>query len=199
MLKVAGHLKKHYKPVCLIFEDFKNRGAQGATLEEYMKAIEGHAVSYADEDEQNTFKGDMLEILAEIFFKAFENSPVVGLREYAPIPLEDDYGVDGKGINAIGKHCAVQSKYRSNPFELITYAEIARTYASGRIQLGLDLEGGDCIYVFTTAMGVNIQCQTVFKSMLRVLNKEVIGKEINNNISFWGYAFKEVAETLLVD
>jgi hypothetical protein len=79
----------------------------------------------------------------------------------------------------------------------VTYKELARTYTSGRIQLGLDLEGNDCIYVFTTAMGVNIQCQTVFKGMLRVLNREIIGREINNNASFWLLAFNEVKSTLL--
>ena len=196
MLKIAGHIRKHYKPVCIIFEEFKNRGTTGATLDEYIKAVEKHAATYPDAD-RLSFKGDMFEILAEIFFKAFENSSTVGLREYTPIPLEEDYGVDGKGINAIGKQCAVQCKYRSNPLELVTYSEIARTYTSGRVQLGLNLEGADCIYVFTTALGVNIQCQTVFGDKVRVLNKDVIGREINNNVSFWALAFEEISNTLL--
>jgi len=199
MLKIAGHVKKHYKPVCLLFEDFKNRNGQNATLEEFMKFVESYAADIQNEDERMTFKGDMLEILAELFFKAFANSPTVGLTDYTPVPITEDFGVDGQGKNATGKHCAVQSKYRSNPLDLVTYAEIARTYTSGRVQLGLSLEGDDCIFVFTTALGVNIQCQTVFKGMVRVIGREIIAREINNNVSFWNMAFEEIRVTLLGD
>jgi hypothetical protein len=197
MLKTAGHVAKHYKPCCNIFEDFLKRGTSNATLEEYMKAVEIYAKTIKDDDARLTFKGDMLEILAEIFFKAFANDPRVGLRNYAPIPLDEDYGVDGQGCNANGKKCAVQVKYRANPLDLVTYAEIARTYASGVVQLGLDLKGDNCIFVFTTANGVNFHCETVFKKMLRILNRPVIENEINNNASFWQLAFNEIRETLL--
>jgi len=196
MLKTAGHVKKHYKPVCLIFEAFKDR-AEGATLENYIKEVEKHAGNIQDEDARMSFKGDMLEVLAEIFFKAFENNPAVGLRDYTPIPLDEDYGVDGKGVNANGAGCAVQIKYRSNPFDLVTYAEIARTYTSANVQLALDLKGNDRIYVFTTALDANIQCHTVFKGMVRVLGKEAISREINNNQNFWLFAFDEIKETLI--
>jgi hypothetical protein len=193
MLKTAGHVKKHYKPVCSIFEEFKD----GATLEGYVREVEKYAANIQDEDTRMSFKGDMLEILAEIFFKAFENNPAVGLRDYTPIPLDEDFGVDGKGINANGKDCAVQVKYRGNPFDLISYSDIARTYTSANLQLGLELEGDDRIYVFTTAIDVNIQCHTVFKGMVRVLGKEIVSREINNNRNFWLLAYNEVRETLL--
>lgn len=192
MLKTSGHVKKYCKPVLSIFKGC----SKGATLEEYMKAIEKYALQISDEDERRTFKGDMLEILAEIFFKAFENSPTVGLRNYTPIPLDQDYGVDAKGINANGETCAVQVKYRLNPLEEITYSDIARTYASGNIQLKLDLKGKDRIYVFTTASGVNKECRKVFNRMVRVIGKNIIRREINNNVNFWLTAFNEIVETL---
>lgn len=193
MLKTAGHVKKHYKAACSIFEAFKD----GATLEGYVKEVEKFAAEIQDEDPRMSFKGDMLEILAEIFFKTFENNPAIGLRDYTPIPLDEDYGVDGRGVNANGVGCAVQIKYRSNPFNLVTYAEIARTYTSANVQLGLELKGSDRIYVFTTALDANIQCHTVFKNMVRVIGKEAISREINNNQNFWLFAFNEIKETLM--
>ncbi len=197
MLKTAGHVKKYYKSCCILYEDFKNRQGDNATLKEYMKFIKNTASVIQDDDERQVFKGDQLEILAEIFFKAFSNSPQIGLSNYEPVPLEKDYGVDGFGINAAGKKCAVQIKHRSNPKDLVSYSEMARTYTSALIQLDIPLEGNDCLYVFTTAFGVTIPCKTVFGKKLRVINRDIISNEINNNVNFWELAYKEIKETLL--
>lgn len=197
MLKTAGHVKKYYKPCCILFEDFKNRQGTNVTLKEFMKQIKIMGAEIENEDDRKTFKGDMLEIMAEIFFKAFSNSPQVGLTDYEPVPLEKDYGVDGFGINATGKKCAVQIKYRSNPEDSVLYSEMARTYTSAVIQLNIPLEGDDCLYVFTTAHGVTTACETVFGKKLRVINREIISNEINNNVNFWNQAYKEIEETLL--
>lgn len=197
MLKTAGHIKKYYKPCCILFEDFKNRNGNDATLKEYMKFIRDTSKGIQDDDERQVFKGDMLEILAEIFFKAFSNSPQVGLTDYEPVPLEEDYGVDGKGVNATGKKCAVQIKHRSNPEDAVTYSEMARTYTSAIIQLDIPLEGDDCLYVFTTARKVTVACETVFGKKLRVISRDIISNEIDNNVNFWEQAYKEIEETLL--
>lgn len=197
MLKTAGHVKKYYKPCCILYEEFKNRQGNNITLKEFMKFVEKEAIGIEDDDQRMTFKGDMLEILAELFFKAFSNSPQVGLTEYEPVPLEKDYGVDGFGVNAAGKKCAVQIKYRSNPEDSVLYSEMARTYTSAIIQLNIPLEGDDCLYVFTTAFGVTVACETVFGKKLRVISKSIISNEINNNVSFWDMAYKEIEETLL--
>ena len=199
MLKVAGHVKKHYKACCTVFEDFKNRNGVKATFEEFLRFVEQWAEKNfpPDGEERDCFRGDMLEILAEMFFKAFENSPTVGLKDYTPVPLPEDYGVDGHGVNANGTPCAAQVKYRGDPSNLVTYAEIARTYTSGRTQLGLALEGDDTIFVFTSASGVTVACQTVLGKKVRVLNREAIAKEIDNNVSFWQLAYDEIKDTLL--
>lgn len=196
MLKTSGHVKKYYKPCCTLYESFKDKKSQ-PTFEEFLKSVEKESQTFSDKDEQLVFKGDMLEILAEIFFKAFSNSPTVGLSDYTPIPLEEDYGVDGTGTNAAGTPCAVQVKYRDNPLESVRYSEIARTYTSGQIQLGLSLDKNDCIFVFTSAYDVTVSCKTVFDKKLRVLNRDIIAKEIDNNESFWNFAFNEIKDTLL--
>ena len=71
------------------------------------------------------------------------------------------------------------------------------SYTSGVIQLGLDLKGDDCIFIFTTANEVSIPCATVFKKMIHVLNRDIIEAEINNNVSFWQLAYNEIEATLL--
>jgi len=100
-------------------------------------------------------------------------------------------------MNAAGKRCAVQVKYRANPKDSVLYAEMARTYTSAVIQLKIPLEGEDCLYVFTTADDVTPACRTVFGKMLRVINKEIISNEINNNVNFWKFAYEEIKNTLL--
>jgi len=199
MLKTAGHVKKHYKACCKVFEDFKNRGGFKATLEEFLKFVEEWAENNfpPDGEERDCFRGGMLEILAEMFFKAFENDPAVGLLEYTPVPLPEDYGMDGQGVNAAGNPCAVQVKYRGSPKDSVTYAEIARTYASARLQKSLVLEQDDTVFLFTTAFDVTVACKTVFGKKLRVLNRETIAHMIDNNVSFWQMAFDEVKDTLI--
>lgn len=196
MLKTSGHVKTHWKACCIIYEDFKNRKGVDATLDAFKAAIEKHAAPLLVE-EQHAFKGDMLEIFAEIFFKAFQNDPRVGLSDYTPVPLEEDYGVDGYGKNAAGKQCAVQIKYRANPLDSVTYAELSRTYTSAMLLQQIPLEGDDCLYVFTTAYDVTSPNGVVFKKMLRVISHKVISQEVDSNVNFWDHAFEEIKETLL--
>lgn len=197
MLKTAGHVKKHYLPCCVIYEDFLGRGSNNSTLAEFMKAIESHASEIEDYNEQLAFKGDMLEIFADIFFKAFSADPAIGLVDYEPVPLEEDYGVDGFGVNAAGNKVPVQVKYRSNPKESVLYAEVARTYTSAKLQLKIPCEGKDSVYVFTTADDTTIACQTVFGEMCRVINRQLITHYVDYNENFWKAAYNEIEQTLL--
>lgn len=196
MLRTSGHVKAYYEQCCNIFEDFKRRNGIDATFQGFLGSVEALSKSFPDESSSFKFKGDMLEVLAEMFFKAFFCSPIVGLTDYTPIPIVEDYGVDGTGINASGKPCVVQIKYRHDPTNLVLYEEMAKTYTSGRIQLKLPLEGDNCVYVFTSAYGVTIACQTVFGKMLRVLSHDIISNEINNNVTFWNFAYSEIEATL---
>jgi hypothetical protein len=149
-------------------------------------------------EERNIFRGDMLEVLAEIFFGAFANDPSVGLTGYTPVPLPEDYGMDGQGNNAAGIDCAVQVKYRGDPTDLVTYAEIARTFTSAVLQRGLPLyNGSDNIFIFTSAYDVTVACKTVMGNKIHVLNRGIIQQKIDNNVSFWEYAFNEVKEVFI--
>jgi hypothetical protein len=110
---------------------------------------------------------------------------------------EDDFGIDGFGVNASGLKCAVQVKYRSNCLELITYNDISKTDTSARRQYDLDLCGPNRIYVFTTSDGVTSACNKVFGKSIRVINKSIISRYIDNNSSFWNLAYSKIECTLL--
>ena len=198
MLKTVGHVKKHYKPCCTIFEDFMKRNGVNATFDAFLVEIDKWAVKITDPDQQDMFRGDMLEILAEMFFGAFPNDPAVGLTDYTPVPLPQDYGVDGVGKNAAGTDCAVQIKYRGNPTNLVTYPEIARTFTSAVLQMNLPLYNGqDSIFIFTSAYDVTVACKTVMGNKIHVLSRGIIQNKIDNNINFWNHAYKEISSTLL--
>ena len=164
------------------------------TISDFIKYVEKQSLTY-DEKDQNTFKGDMLEILAEIFFGAFINSPDVGIKEYYPIPIDEDYGVDAIGKNVNNDDCAIQIKYRANPLDYITYEDMAKTYTSGRERNKLSLANDNTLYLFTTAFDITIACNDVFGKKLRVINKDVIAGKINNNNSFWEEAQMRIALT----
>jgi hypothetical protein len=198
VLKTAGHVKKHYKPCCTIFEAFKNRNGVNATFEAYLSEIEKWATKVPDPDDRDILRGDMLEVFAEMFFGAFPNDPAVGITGYTPVPLPEDYGVDGTGTNAAGTMCAVQVKYRGCPTDLVTYAEIARTFTSAVLQMGLPLyNAANSIFIFTSAFDVTVACKTVMGDKIHVLNREIISGKVDNNVSFWDYAFNEIKDTLL--
>lgn len=206
MLKTAGHVKKYYKQCCSIYDVLKNQTnplydvleKQTNTFEFFLSEVNRFSNQISDSEEQNVFRGDMLEILAEIFFGAFASDPAVGLKDYVPVPLDKDYGVDGIGVNAAGTKCAVQVKYRKNPLDKITYSEVARTFTSGIMQLKLPLfEGQDNIFIFTSAYDVTVACKTVFENKIHVLNRDVIKNKIDNNVNFWNYAYEQIKDTLL--
>ena len=182
-------LATHSRQFFEIVYNFRNGEA---TLRQFINLVDTMGNALPTEEEQNKFKGDCLEILAEIFFKAFQNDPSVGLKDYTPVSIENDFGVDATGINANNQKVAVQVKYRHNPNDLVLYEEIAKTYASGELMLDLNLKQANSIYVFTTAIGLTPACQKVFGNKIKLINIDIIGDYIRNNTNFWNFAYEEV-------
>jgi hypothetical protein len=149
-----------------------------------------------DLDKQNTFKGDMLEVFTEIFFIIFSSDPALGLNNYKPVPLNEDYGVDAIGTNVVGNKCAVQIKFKSNPSDQVEYSDLGKTYISGRKLHGLSLEEDDTIFLFTTGNGATNACHHVCGNSLRVISKSIIDQKINGNQNFWQNASDLICDTL---
>ena len=172
---------------------------EGGTIREFINVLTQMARNIEDYDERNKFKGDMLEVFAEIFFNAFSLDEAVGIKDYTPVPITNDYGVDGFGENANGHKVAIQVKFRSDPSNLVTYGEVAKTYTSGKKQFNLDLDLDKTIYVFTSANGVNHICEEVLNRSLVVIARGEISHKVDNNLSFWEFANNKILEKIPLD
>jgi len=193
----ADKIYTYFEEVAFLFDS--NDGVK--TIGEFVKQINHLSNKYVDpidptDDKINTFKGDMFELLGEIFFNGFSNDPAVGIRDYEVVPLDEDYGVDAIGTNANGDRVAVQYKFKSKPMDSVEYAAIARTYAAGRRRHKLDLDKPDTIWLVTTGNGTTGPCKEVFGDSLRVIYRDILAGKIDNNMSFWKGAEEQIEATL---
>jgi hypothetical protein len=174
------------------------KDGQQDTIREFINAIERmtgpKGISFRSEEDRCKFKGDALEILSELFFTRFNSNPAMGLTEYTPVKLDEDFGVDARGINANGQKAVVQVKYRCNPVEVVTYADIARTFTSGIKEKWIDPSEERNVFVFTTASDVSRQCKQVLDSSLVVISRAIISRAIDNNRNFWTLCFADVQD-----
>lgn len=173
---------------------------QGFTFREWNNEVLrlAHRLFRDDIDAQNKFKGDMLEVFAEIFFAQFQADPEFGLSDYEPVEISDDYGVDAKASNANGHKSVVQVKYRSNPDETISYADIARTYTSALCQFHIDdvFHHNNTVFLFTNAGGVTGAFTTVMQRKTVIITRSFIASKVDNNIPFWKEAYQLIFRTL---
>lgn len=134
------------------------------------------------------FVGDWFEAFVEFFLKTFDNDERYGVKNYTPAVLEDDLGVDGYGIcydDTKGVHkCVVQVKYRLLKTDEIDYSALARTFTSGVLQFDVNPEVDNCIILFCSCKGANLNAQKVLGKRLYVIDDSMIDKEINN-AGFW--------------
>lgn len=182
-------LMEHAHPFYHMMDECQN----GIHFKDFIERIQKESVNSKD---PLKLKGDYFELFAQIFFNIYESDNSVGLRNYTPIPINEDYGVDGIGTNVIGNKVAVQVKFRSNPCDLVTYEEVSKTDSAGRRREKLNLDIDNSIYVFTSSNDVTNQCKDIFGSSLRVINRHIICAMVSNNLTFWRKAYDEVYTSL---
>lgn len=170
----------------------------GFTFRQWYNRVETISKHMGDLNTRNKFKGDMLEVFAEIFFTIFQSDEGLGITQYNPIDINDDYGVDAVGVNVNGHNVAIQVKYRSNPQELITYADIAKTYTSALMQFNLNdvAKYNKTLYLFTNSNGVTGAFTKVMQQKVVIINKGVITTKIDNNKTFWLKAYDMIFNAL---
>lgn len=175
-----------------------NEAQNGFTFREWNNRVVSMARSITDDDTRNKFKGDMLEVFSEIFFKNFESDEGLGITSYQPIEINDDYGVDARGINVNGKQTAIQVKYRSNPEDRISYADIARTFTSAVLQLHMKdvIDNDRTVFLFTNAGGVTGAFDTVMQKKTVIITRAVIATKVDNNVTFWKNAYDLIYRTM---
>lgn len=151
-----------------------------------------------DLDERHKFVGDMLEVFSEIFFNVFYAHPAYGLTEYTPVDINEDYGVDATGVNVLGHKSAVQVKFRSNPLDIISYADIAKTFTSAVLQLGMEdvYNYPHTVFLFTNSNGVSHQFDHIMQSKAVIITNNIISNEVDGNVTFWKHAYDMIYEKL---
>lgn len=175
----------------LMFNTIEDKGNNFKTFDTFINIVDKMSVKISDDVEiRKVFKGDLLEIFAEIFFNCFESDPEVGILDYTPVSIEEDFGCDGQGINAAGNRVAVQVKFRNNPLDDITYEELAKTDCSAMRLLDINTSLPNSIYIFTSAFKVSHSAQTVLGKSLVILGKNEISYKVDNNVTFWNKAWE---------
>jgi len=179
-----------------LYKSFK----EGSTIREWINNVDDMSKRISKSNPEidvNKFKGDMLEIFAEIFFNTFQADEKVGIRNYTPILIDSDFGVDAKGINVNGHECVVQVKYRTNPSDLITYTDIAKTFTAGVLQHKIPLyENNHTVFLFTTSSGISGAFNKILEKTAVIILRKDIGEKVDNNKIFWSEAYSSIYETL---
>ena len=190
---VLGYKKEYFD-----LYDFFNSRPDGKSIRNFVLCVDelSNKIKFPDDDLKLKFKGDMLEVLSEIFFKNFENDEAVGIREYQPVKLDEDFGVDATGINPNNDKVAIQVKYRANPLEPILYEDVAKTFCSGLLNFQCDVTKPNSIYVFTSSNICSKAMDRVLGNRVRVINNDIISRKIDNNHSFWLNAYNMIFEFL---
>jgi len=195
MLKIK-HVSSYPDAYLQLFQAPKD--GQEDTLREFMNAVERmvgpKGLKLRGQKDKYKFKGDALEILAELFFTRFNSDPAFGLTEYKPTNPNDDFGVDATGVNANGHLSVVQVKYRRNPANEIRYKDLAKTAIDGIYNFGVDGKQDYNVFLFTTADNVQWQAKKRLGNHLVIINRAIIKRTIDNNRNFWKLCFAEVQE-----
>jgi hypothetical protein len=171
------------------------------TINDFCHRVETLSEKYLDSyyasDKINKFKGDVTEILAEIFFNMYAAEPRVGLFNYTPIDSTDDYGVDGTGTNVNNDFSVAQVKFRSDPTSKITWEDMAKTFAKGIISYPqLSREKDKVVFLFTTTYDVTGPCKINLRDRLVLIDRYIIAGYIDNNFNFWKEAEERIGATL---
>lgn len=154
------------------------------------------------QDLRNKFRGDMLEIFAEFFFKVQPLDNRFGLKNYTPCDASEDFGCDGTGYNCKDKKCAVQIKYRANPMsrgdDQITYSMISNTVSDGLYRHKCHLFEPETIFLFTTA-SKNSLAHTIdefYGNHMVYICKEQLESVVNGHETFWQEFYKMISDSV---
>lgn len=144
------------------------------------------------EELYNQFVGDYFEAFAEFFLKY--NSEAYGVSDYKAAINTQDWGVDGYGIVTDQRDssggptpCVVQVKFRSNPFDEISYTCLAKTGWDGVKNYNLDITRKKNIILFTNVNGGNYLAKDALGSNLYEITRSTFDDDRSRikTVQFW--------------
>jgi hypothetical protein len=147
------------------------------------------------------YVGDGFEFLVEMIIKLSPVDNRIGISEYRPIGNNDN-GVDGYGINLLGKKCAIQIKYRTNSSSVLTATnDKLDSFMTEAMFEGITPEiESKCKnhYVFTTADRLHYYtANEKFRKSVKCIGYQELRELLDNNIHFWNAAREAIDENTI--
>jgi hypothetical protein len=147
------------------------------------------------------YVGDGFEFLVELLIKLSPADNRIGIREYHPIQSNKDNGVDGYGVNLLGKKCAVQVKYRTNTNKVLTAGDdkLDSFMTEAMFEKVYPEEENVCKnhYIFTTAEGLHYYTNNEkFRGAVKCIGYQHLRELLDNNIHFWDMCMEVIQENL---
>ena len=154
--------------------------------------------AYIHSEEMDKIRGNTLEIFAEIFFNQFSSDPTMGVKDYTPVPIGDDFGADAIGVNANGDPCVIQVKYRKDDKSPIEYTDLTKPHFQGIHRFGFDMTKPHTLVLFTTSNKASVALETeiISKKLIIPIFRKHIATKVDNNVNFWKTAYEMVEEKL---
>lgn len=175
--------------------------ASKCTVFNYMESVKAQANGKSNilpngfnRFDPDKYIGNGFEILVECIIKVMGTHPAIGIVEYEPISKNDN-GVDGLGkcVHDM-KPSAVQAKYRSNPYDLLSANRdcLSMFFTNSYLHHNVEAYPGGPksnprkMLVITTSNGLaNHTNEEVFQNNVRCLGNKWLGKNIDGNLAFW--------------
>ena len=173
-------------------------------IKDFVKIIELEikSLNLSDIDKRN-FRGEILEVFAEIFFNLNSTNARYGIKDYTPTTPDTDFGIDAYGKNPAGNDCVIQVKYRKNPAprkeeEKLHWEDLAKTHSSGILDFKFELKEKSTIFLFTTLYerSVSYVCEDRFGSILRIIDRKFLDEELYKNKNFWDTTYQIIIDYL---
>ncbi len=176
----------------LVFKDTKTLSQLSSKIIKVSKSFD--KLAYKDADK---LKGDLFEIFSECFFKLLSSDNRIGVYNYKPAPVIDDYGVDGIGIGMDNKPLTVQVKFRSDVTTELTQDDIKQFAFQSIVTHNVDKDTRTNMIVFTNAKSLHwVTEQRVFSGRVRSIGFTEISQLIDNNTPFWSNLYDLIEETI---
>lgn len=167
------------------------------TVNAFCDRVDSLSIKYAAEFDQNTFKGDALELFAEYLIKTNESDNRIGIYGYTPVHStnEQDIGVDGFGKGENGNPATVQVKFRHGGHILTDEDGLSRFSNTSLRQYGVKLEDTKNMLLITTGNEVsNKTMEITLFNACRVLNREALRQMLDNRPEWWNRFYTAVKD-----
>lgn len=157
------------------------------TINALCNRIKDGAEKHKDTIDPDKFKGDALELFVEFFIKTNEADNRVGIYNYAPIDVTDDYGVDGHGIGENQQPATVQVKFRAGDYILNANDDHLTNFLFwSQNKFKVRIEDTKNMLLITTGLKVaDTILQDMFMGKIRVLNREALRIMLDNRPEWW--------------